>query len=50
LKDHEVTFIIKNCNTQKEKQYKDFIIAEKEIEKIRKQQPSTKFILLCKVQ
>lgn len=50
MKEHIISFIIKNCKTLKEKPFDDFTAAEKELEKIRKQHPKNKYILLCKVQ
>lgn len=49
MKDHEVVFIIKNVLTKKEIEEKDLSKAEKIIEKKRKLNPRSKWILLCKV-
>jgi hypothetical protein len=50
MKKHDVVFIVKNILTKKEIEEKDFSIAQSILDKQRKLNPKSKWILICKVQ
>jgi hypothetical protein len=50
MKEHDVVFVLKNMLTKKEIEKRDFEEAQTLLDKKKKLNPKSRWILLCKVQ